>query len=98
ALAAVSTTYVGYQRIAKEDTLLGLFLMLLLWCVAEARAAADDGRRSAQHRWELGAAASVAGMLASKHFFFLTPTPVVAYLWLRPVSSDRKSTRLNSSH
>jgi hypothetical protein len=91
ALAAVSTTYVGYQRVAKEDTLLGLFLMLLLWCVAEAKAAADDGRAMAQKRWELGAAASVAGMLASKYFFFLTPIPVVAYLWLRPVSSWRMS-------
>jgi Dolichyl-phosphate-mannose-protein mannosyltransferase len=93
ALAAVSTTYVGYQRIAKEDTLLGLFLMLVLWCVAEARAAAEDGRRDAQRRWELGAAASVAAMLASKYFFFLTPIPVVAYLWLRPVSSWRVGAR-----
>ena len=89
ALAAVSTTYVGYQRIAKEDTLLGLFLMLLLWCFAEAKAAADDGRLAAQRRWELGAAASVAGMFASKYFFFLTPIPIVAYLWLRPVSTWR---------
>jgi Dolichyl-phosphate-mannose-protein mannosyltransferase len=89
ALAAVSTTYVGYQRVAKEDTLLGLFLMLLLWCFAEARAAAEDGRTTAQRRWELGAAASVAGMLASKYFFFLTPIPVVAYLWLRPISTWR---------
>jgi len=93
ALAAVSTTYVGYQRVAKEDTLLGLFLMLLLWCVAEARAAAEDGRTEAQRRWELGGAASVAGMLASKYFFFLTPVPVVAYLWLRPISSWRVPVR-----
>jgi hypothetical protein len=87
ALAAFSTTYIGYQRVAKEDTLLGLFLVLLLWCIAEAKAAADDGRSPA--RWELGAAASVAGMLASKYFFFLTPIPVLAYLWLRPVTSWR---------
>src|SRR5438309_8425784 len=59
ALAALSTTFIGYQRIAKEDTLLGLFLMLLLWCFAEAKAAADDGGTAAQRRWELGAAASV---------------------------------------
>jgi hypothetical protein len=89
ALAAVSTTYVGYQRIAKEDTLLGLFLMVLLWCVAEARAAAQDGRTDAQRRWEIGGAASVAGMLASKYFFFLAPIPLVAYVWLRPVSAWR---------
>ncbi len=83
ALAAFSTTLIGYQRVAKEDTLLGLFLMLLCWCFAEAKAAADDGRVPDQKRWELLGAASLAGMLASKYFFFLTPIPVVAYLWLR---------------
>ena len=82
ALAACSVTLVGYQRVAKEDTLLGIFLMLLLWCMAEAKAAADDGRDP--RRWELGGAASLAGMLASKYFFFLTPIPVVFYLWVRP--------------
>jgi len=81
ALAACSVTLIGYQRVAKEDTLLGLFLMLLLWCMAEAKAAADDGRDP--RRWELYAAASLAGMFASKYFFFLAPVPVVFYLWLR---------------
>ncbi len=81
ALAACSVTLVGYQRVAKEDTLLGLFLMLLLWCMAEAKAAADDDRDP--RRWELAGAASLAGMLASKYFFFLTPIPVVFYLWVR---------------
>ena len=74
-LAAFSVTLIGYQRVAKEDTLLGLFLMLLLWCMAEAHA------EPRERRWELGAAASLAGMLASKYFFFLTPIPVVFYLW-----------------
>ena len=83
ALAAVSVTLVGYQRVAKEDTLLGLFLMLLCWSFAEAYAAAQDGRREDQKRWELWSAAALGGMLASKYFFFLTPIPVVAYLWLR---------------
>jgi hypothetical protein len=77
ALTAFSVTLIGYQRVAKEDTLLGLFLMLLLWCMAEAKAS------SAPRRWELGAAVSLAGMMASKYFFFLTPIPVVFYLWLR---------------
>jgi 4-amino-4-deoxy-L-arabinose transferase-like glycosyltransferase len=81
ALASSSVTLVGYQRVAKEDTLLGLFLVLLLWCMAEAKAAADDGRDP--RRWELLAAASLAGMLASKYFFFLTPIPVVFHLWVR---------------
>src|SRR5256712_1788346 len=81
ALTACSVTLIGYQRVAKEDTLLGLFLMLLLWCMAEAKAAADDGRDP--RRWELYGAASLAGMLASKYFFFLTPVPLVFYLWIR---------------
>ncbi len=81
ALTAVSVTFVGYQRVAKEDTLLGLFLMLLCWCLAEAKAAADDGRPT--NRWELGSAGALAGMLASKYFFFLTPIPIVFYLWVK---------------
>ena len=87
ALTACSVTLIGYQRVAKEDTLLGLFLMLLLWCMAEAKAAADDGRDP--RRWELYGAASLAGMLASKYFFFLTPIPVVFYLWVRRESRWR---------
>jgi 4-amino-4-deoxy-L-arabinose transferase-like glycosyltransferase len=88
ALATFSTTLIGYQRVAKEDTLLGLFLMLLCWCFAEAKAAADDKNITAQKSWELWGAASLAGMLASKYFFFLTPIPVVAYLWLRGTGTE----------
>ena len=83
ALAAGSVTLVGYQRVAKEDTLLGLFLMLLLWCLAEAKAAADDARAADQRRWELFGGLALGAMLASKYFFFLTPIPVVFYLWVR---------------
>ncbi|TMA29242.1 MAG: phospholipid carrier-dependent glycosyltransferase [Deltaproteobacteria bacterium] len=77
ALTAFSVTLIGYQRVAKEDALLGLFLMLLLWCMAEAKAAPPYEAR----RWEVGAAASLAGLFASKYFFFLAPIPVVFYLW-----------------
>lgn len=71
ALAAVSTTLIGYHRVAKEDTLLGLFLLLLCWCLAEAKAAADDGRAAEQRRWELWGALSITGMMASKYFPWL---------------------------
>jgi 4-amino-4-deoxy-L-arabinose transferase-like glycosyltransferase len=80
---ALSATAIGYGRIAKEDTLLGLFLLLLLWCLAEAFAAARDGRSAAQGRWELYGAAALGGMFASKYFFFLFPVPLFAYAWLR---------------
>jgi hypothetical protein len=91
-MAAASTTLVGYQRVAKEDTLLSLFILLLCWCMAEAKAAADARPRGAprsfagrngQRRWELLGAASLAGMMASKYFFFLTPIPVLFYVWVR---------------
>jgi 4-amino-4-deoxy-L-arabinose transferase-like glycosyltransferase len=82
-LAAFSPTWIGYQRAAKEDTLLCLFLMLLLWCMSEAKAAAEEGRTRAQSAWEWGGAASLGAMFASKYFFFLAPIPVVLYLWLR---------------
>jgi len=83
AITAFSPTWIGYQRAAKEDTLLALFLMLLLWCASEAKAAADSGRPKDQRRWEWFGAASLGGMFASKYFFFLAPIPVVVYLWLR---------------
>jgi len=82
-LAAFSATFIGYQRIAKEDTLLGLFLMILVWCCAEAKAAADQGETDAQHRWEYIGAASLGAMLASKYFLWLTPIPPVIYLSVR---------------
>lgn len=82
-LAAFSTTFIGYQRVAKEDTLLGLFLLVLVLSLAEARTAADQERPQAQRRWEWLGAASLGLMFASKYFFFLAPIPVVFYLWVR---------------
>src|SRR5437588_1646061 len=70
ALAAVSPTLIGYQRIAKEDTLVALFLMFVLWCLAEAHAAAQDGREAEGRRWELFGAAALGALFASKYFVF----------------------------
>ncbi len=89
ALLAFSTTAIGYHRIAKEDTLLGLFLVLCLWCLAEAKAAADDGLALDQRRWELRGAAALGAAFASKYFIFYFTIPVLAYLWLRPLSTWR---------
>ena len=83
ALCAFSTTFIGYQRIAKEDTLLGLFLALMLWCFGEAHAAAQDGRGADQRRWEAWSAAALGGMFASKYFIFFGPIPLFAYWALR---------------
>ena len=89
ALASVSTTLVGYQRVAKEDTPLGFFLLLLCWCLAEAKAAADDAaagdpaRVPEQRRWELWAALSLAGMLASKYFAWLALVAPLFVWWVR---------------
>jgi 4-amino-4-deoxy-L-arabinose transferase-like glycosyltransferase len=89
AFVAVSTTAIGYHRIAKEDALLGLFFILSLWCLAEARAAAEDVRDGDARRWELASAAALGAAFASKYFIFYFPIPVLSYLWLRPVSRWR---------
>src|SRR5918912_782087 len=89
ALVALSTTAIGYHRIAKEDALLGLFFTLCLWCLAEARAAAEDGRDRDRSRWELAGAAALGAAFASKYFIFYFLIPVLSYLWLRPVSRWR---------
>ena len=85
-LLALSNTAVGYHRIAKEDVLLTLFFTLCVWCLAEARAAAEDGRDADRGRWERWSAVSLGAAFASKYFLFYFPLPVFAYLWLRPVS------------
>ncbi len=88
-LLALSSTAVGYHRIGKEDTLLGLFFVLCLWCLAEARAAAEDGRLGEQRRWEAGSAAALGAAFASKYFVFYFLIPIVSYAWLQPVSAWR---------
>jgi 4-amino-4-deoxy-L-arabinose transferase-like glycosyltransferase len=82
---ALSTTAIGYGRVAKEDTLLGMFLLLLLWCLSEAFAAARGGRADAQRRWETGGAVALGLMFASKYFLFLFPVPLLVYAGLRRV-------------
>ncbi len=83
ALVAFSATAVGYGRIAKEDVLLSLFTVLLMRSIAEAYAAAEDGRDREARRWELAGAASLACMLASKYAVFVILLPPAAYAWLR---------------
>jgi 4-amino-4-deoxy-L-arabinose transferase-like glycosyltransferase len=82
-LLAASPTFIGYNRVAKEDTLLGLFLLLALLCVAEAKVAADAGRQKASRRWEVWTAVAVGLLCASKYFFFLALVPALGYAWLR---------------
>ena len=87
ALAAVSPTLIGYQRVAKEDTLVGVFMILMLWCAAEAAAAEEEKDAT---RWELGTALSLAGMLASKYYVFFILLPPFVYLWLRQSGTGRR--------
>jgi 4-amino-4-deoxy-L-arabinose transferase-like glycosyltransferase len=87
ALAAVAPTFVGYGRLAKEDTLCTLFLVLIVWCVAEAQAAATDARDRDRVAWEWRAAAWLGLMFASKYFLFHALVPLAAYAWLRAAGS-----------
>jgi 4-amino-4-deoxy-L-arabinose transferase-like glycosyltransferase len=82
-LLAASPTFIGYNRVAKEDTLLGLFLLICVLCVAEAKAAADEGRALASRRWEAATAVAAGLLCASKYFFFLALVPPLSYAWLR---------------
>ncbi len=96
-LAACSTTLIGYQRIAKEDTPLCFFLMLMLLFLCEAKASADRGRARdsgapvdgglSSTRYEILCAVALGAMLASKYFLFFAPIPVLAYLWLLPTGT-----------
>jgi len=82
AIGAVSVTWIGYQRIAKEDVLVGVFLMVLCLCLAEAKAAADNGEKDRSRRFEVGGAAALAAMLASKYYPHQIVIPVLAVFWL----------------
>ena len=80
---ALSAMSIGYGRIGKEDTLLTLFLVLLMWCFAEAKAAADDRRTGDQAIWEIGAAVSLGLAASSKYQLFWLPLLPALYGYLR---------------
>jgi hypothetical protein len=82
AIGAVSVTWIGYQRIAKEDVLLCLFFMVLCLCLAEAKAAADAGESRRARRFEVAGAAALGVMLASKYFFHLVFIPPLVVWWI----------------
>jgi 4-amino-4-deoxy-L-arabinose transferase-like glycosyltransferase len=86
AVVALSPVAVGYGRIAKEDGPLTLFTVLLVLCLAEAHAAAEEGSAAgdgASRRWELLGALALGAMFASKYLVFVFPLPLLAYAWLR---------------
>ncbi|GEJ58119.1 glycosyltransferase family 39 protein [Anaeromyxobacter diazotrophicus] len=83
ALAACSTTFIGYQRVAREDVLVGLALLLVLRAFVAALNAAAEGRARDARRWELVAAAMVGVMFAAKYYFFFFPIPLLAWAWTR---------------
>ncbi len=83
ALAAFSTTFIGYQRIAREDVLLGLLLLLVQKALVEARTAAAEQRTTDARRWEMWVAVGLGAMFAAKYYFFFFPMPVLAWAWTR---------------
>lgn len=68
---AVEVNVIGYNRIAKEDTLLTFFLLLALYFVVRAKrmAEAHDDRRA--WRYQLAVAFSIGGFVATKYFLHL---------------------------
>ena len=80
ALGAVSVSWIGYQRIAKEDVVLGLFVLVLCLCIADAKAAADGGEPQRVRRFEFVGALSFAAMLATKYYPYLPLLPIAMVL------------------
>lgn len=83
ALAAFSTTFIGYQRVAREDVLLGLLLLLAFKALVEARHAAAEKRAADVRRWETRAAVALGAMFAAKYYFFFFPMPILVWAWTR---------------
>src|SRR5262249_27913148 len=87
--------WIGYQRIAKEDILHGLFVILLCLCIAEAKASVDGGEPERARRFELGGAIALAAAMATKYYPYLQFMPVSAVLWMsRTASADRFTLKL----
>jgi 4-amino-4-deoxy-L-arabinose transferase-like glycosyltransferase len=83
ALAAFSTTFIGYQRIAREDVLLGVLLLVVQKALVEARTAAAEQRPADARKWEIRVAIALGAMFAAKYYFFFFPMPVLAWAWTR---------------
>lgn len=82
-LWAVEVNVVGYNRIAKEDTLLAFFLLWTFYFAVRAKRTAEAGEIERSRRYEVFAAMTIGGLCASKYFFHLTfPIPLF-YLWAR---------------
>jgi 4-amino-4-deoxy-L-arabinose transferase-like glycosyltransferase len=89
ALAACSTTFIGYQRIAREDVLVGLMLLVVLRAFVEALNAAAERRMADARRWEIVVALALGAMFASKYYFFFFPIPLLAWAWTRRAAGWR---------
>ena len=86
-LWAVETNAIGFNRIAKEDTLVALFLAWTFYFVLRAKDAAERGEEAG--KYELRAAVTLGLMCASKYFFHLALTPLFFYLWCRATATGR---------
>jgi hypothetical protein len=70
-LWAVEVNVIGYNRIAKEDTLLTFFLLLALYFVVRAKRMAEAGDERRAFRYQLAAAMACGGLAATKYFLHL---------------------------
>lgn len=78
ALWAVEPMASGFDRIAKEDSLVLFFFVLMLWFWVRSQTAAERGnRKGTWNAW--AAAASFAALMASKYYPFLLAIPGAYY-------------------
>lgn len=78
ALWAVEPMAIGFDRIAKEDSLVLFFFTLMLWFWVRGQTAVERG--NAKGIWNAwAAAASFAALMASKYYPFLLSIPAAYY-------------------
>ena len=70
-LWAVEVNVIGYNRIAKEDTLLTFFLLLTLYFVVRAKRMSEASDEKRAWRYQVAAALSIGGFAATKYFIHL---------------------------
>ena len=77
-LRAVEPMAIGFDRIAKEDTLVLFFFLLCCLFFVKSQTAAERGRPN-WSRYALASAASFGGLMASKYYPHLLGVPAAYY-------------------
>jgi hypothetical protein len=87
-LRAVEPMAIGFDRIAKEDTLVLFFFLLCCLFFVKSQTAAERGRQN-WYRYLLAGAVSFGGLMASKYYPHLLAMPAAYYDVFRKVPGKK---------